>query len=190
MLINFLLFNVLENIIIDKNSLKIENITIEINKKNVCLNTDKTKESININSNNNNNNSIKLAPIADCEIFGNSESSSSGSKTTESEKNSTGDNVSNNLKSTSDSIGNVLNNAIKVNVVDGLLKKSDNNSNNISKNNNNNNNIDSCEVVSDEESESEYGLKHKQKYMCLSNSSLNDSVSSALSSSNLTVRIF
>ncbi len=51
-------------------------------------------------------------------------------------------------------------------------------------------NIDSCEVVSDEESESEYGLKHKQKYMCLSNSSLNDSVSSALSSSNLTVRIF
>ena len=183
------MFNVLENIIIDKNSLKIENITIEINKKNVCLNTDKTKESININSsNNNNNNSFKLAPIADCEIFGNSESSSSGSKTTESEKNSTGDNVSNNLKSTSDSIGNVLNNAIKVNVVDGLLKKSDNNnnSNNISKNNNN---IDSCEVVSDEESESEYGLKHKQKYMCLSNSSLNDSVSSALSSSNLTVRI-
>ena len=73
--------------------------------------------------------------------------------------------MSNNLKSTSDSIGNVLNNAIKVNVVDGLLKKSDNNNNNSNNISKNNNNIDSCEVVSDEESESEYGLKHKQKYM-------------------------
>ena len=67
-----------------------------------------------------------MAPIASCETIGNGESlsSSSGSKTEEESKTPTKqDGTISSSRSANDIIENVLSNAIKVNVTDGILKR-------------------------------------------------------------------
>lgn len=116
----------------------------------------------------------KLAPIASCETIGNYEtsSSSSGSKTEEDNKTPTKLDSLPCSRSANDIIENVLSNAIKVNVTDGILKRDTQTSTNnrisfLSTHENDLNNSKSSEDVdinfnnSDDDSESEYGnLKH------------------------------
>ncbi len=95
---------------------------------------------------------------------------------------------------------NVLNQAIKINVTDGILKKTTVSVNQPTKeitnssvlNHENGIKTFDNEIMSDSESEPDIdtcNIKLKKKYLASSNSSINDSIASALSTSNLTVTL-
>lgn len=199
---NFNIYKIRTSTVTFKRDLDLNNLNIDISTKtndliekkfvkksnHLSLDTIREQPSLSVNKNNN-----RLAPIASCETIGNFESlsNSSGSKTDEENDKKIALQSNHEIlpysKSANDLIENVLNNAIKANVTDGLklsvLSSQDNGLNNTKIYYNEENG----DFNSD--SESDCGIKMKNQYFASSNSSLNDSISSALSTTNLTVKL-